>query len=261
MVPKRVLAGWLQYFRDQSYTAYAISAKYMTGVYSLIDRLRQVSNKEDISILIVGYPNTGKSSLLQSLTRNEKKVGISPNAGFTRVIQKVKLTNHIYLIDTPGVIPIEETDQKEIAIKACMTADKVDDPIGVVEAIFQLLPKKKFEDLYGITLEESDTTEELIQKVGIAYGRLRSGGKGEINEEEVAKLIIRDWQNNKLKYFLLPPGWSDDTNISDAALSAEENELLTHAGVETPMDEIGPPKKHAGGSHSAGKKGAYRTGR
>ena len=45
------------------------------------------------------------------------------------------------------------------------------------------------------------------------------------------------------------------------ALSAEENELLTHAGVETPMDEIGPPKKHAGGSHSAGKKGAYRTGR
>ena len=123
-----------------------------------------------------------------------------------------------------------------------MTADKVDDPIGVVEAIFQLLPKKKFEDLYGITLEESDTTEELIQKVGIAYGRLRFGGKGEINEEEVAKLIIRDWQNNKLKYFLSPPGWSDDTNISDARSSAEENELLTHAGLKHRWMKLDPQK-------------------
>jgi ribosome biogenesis GTPase A len=123
------------------------------------------------------------------------------------------------------------------------------------------LAKKKFEDFYGITLEETDTTEELIQKVGIKYGRLRAGGKGEINEDEVAKLIIRDWQNNRLKFYLLPPGWDEKEELLNAVLSPIDTELLTHTGVEIPIDEIGPSKKgHSQGSH-AGKKGAYRTGR
>jgi len=242
MVPKRVIAGWIRYFRDQNYFAFPVSARYHQGLYPLLDKLRQISKRDEISILIVGYPNTGKSSLIQALTKDKKKVGISSSAGFTRVIQKVRLNNHMFLIDTPGVIPIDETDQKEIAIKACMVADKVDDPMGVVEAIFQLVQKKKFEEIYGITLEDEDTAEELVQKVGIKYGRLVA--KGQVNETEVQKLIIRDWQNNKIRYYMLPPGWKESESVDDRALTSEDNELLTSVGIEGPDEfKVGPTKK------------------
>lgn len=241
MVPKRVIAGWIRYFRDQNYFAFPISARYHQGLYQLLDKLRQISKRDQISILIVGYPNTGKSSLIKALTKDQKTVGISSSAGFTRVIQKVRLNNHMLLIDTPGVIPIDEINQKEIAIKACMTADKVDDPMAVVEAIFEIIPKHKFEELYSIKLEEEDTAEELIEKVGIKYGRLVA--KGKVNEAEVQKLIIRDWQNNKIQYYLLPPGWNKSENVDDRALTSDDHTILTSVGIEGPDEfKVGPTK-------------------
>lgn len=203
IIPREVLKEWKIYFKSEGYRVFSCSAKHHKGVMNLLKEIRNLGTRPNTNMLIVGYPNTGKSTLIESLTKNEKKVGTSASAGFTRVIQKIKLTNNVFLIDTPGVIPINEKDETDMAIKACMVADKVNDPMGVVEAIFKLLPKKQFNSLYGLNLGKNDGPEELVFEVGKKSGLLIPGGK--INEPEAQKLLIRDWQSNKLKYYSLPP--------------------------------------------------------
>ena len=208
LVPKEIFNAWVNYFKNQNYEIFSTCAKFYSGTMFLFHRLRDLGKEGNQNILIVGYPNTGKSSLIQALTKNRKKVGISSSAGFTRAIKRIKLTNNLFLTDTPGVIPIDETDETAIALKACMVADKVKDPLAVVEALYDLLPVSKFEKLYKVKTIESDGLEELIERIGKKHGSLRAGGK--INENEVYKRIIRDWQLNKLHYYNYPPGYNKE---------------------------------------------------
>ena len=231
LVPKEIFNAWVNYFREKKYEIYTTSAKYYNGTKFLFNRLRDLGRKGNQNILIVGYPNTGKSSLIQALTKNRKKVGISSSAGFTRAIKRIKLANNLFLIDTPGVIPIDETNETEIALKACMVADKVKDPLAVVEALYELLPVSKFEKLYkiGVYAKNSDGLDELIERIGKKHGPLRAGGK--INENEVYKRIIRDWQLNKLHYFNYPPGYNKET--ADLAKKPKKKVQKTQVGIPT----------------------------
>jgi len=208
VLPTEVLKAWLKWFEAQKYFVVAVSAKYHRGVEELFQQLRILATDAPKNVLIVGYPNTGKSTLIEALTKNTKKVGVSSEAGFTRGIRRIKLTQRVFLIDTPGVIPIDETDETELAIKACMIADKLEDPLAVVEAIFKLLPQQQFEQMYNISLDPTDGPDELIQKLGIKSGRLKHGGL--VNESEVQKMLIRDWQSNRLRYYVIPPNFDSN---------------------------------------------------
>ena len=53
---------------------------------------------------VIGYPNTGKSSLINSLSGRSKS-GTAAEAGFTKGIQKIRFSKDILILDTPGVIP------------------------------------------------------------------------------------------------------------------------------------------------------------
>ena len=243
LVPKDLFNAWVKHFNQKNYEIYSTSAKYYNGTKFLFNRLRDLGKGGNQNILIVGYPNTGKSSLIQALTKNRKKVGISSSAGFTRAIKRIKLTNDLYLIDTPGVIPIDETDETAIALKACMVADKVKDPLAVVEALYELLPISKFEKLYKVKIskfeKKSDGLEELIERIGKRHGPLRAGGK--INEVEVYKRIIRDWQLNKLHYFNYPPGYNKDHDDLEKKKIKEVHK--TQIGIPTSIRSSRKEKK------------------
>jgi ribosome biogenesis GTPase A len=213
IIPKNVLKEWMKYFKELNYEIYSVSSKYKSGIDTLFHKLRIYSKGTNLNILTVGYPNTGKSTLIQSLTKDEKKLGISASAGFTRGIQKIKLSQNIYLVDSPGIIPFEELNETEIAIKACMTADKIEDSLSVVEAIYKLISRSQFNKKYHIKLAKSDGVEELIEKIGLKLGFLSSGGR--VNRPNVEKTIIRDWQANKLHYFVLPPSLQTKKPIED----------------------------------------------
>ncbi len=205
IIPKNILREWKRYYKKKGYQVFTVSARFSKGIFELEGHFRRTVLRANTNILMVGYPNTGKSSLIEALTKGKKKAGTSSSAGFTRVIQKIKLTEKIYLIDTPGVIPIDESNETEMAIKSCMVVEKLEDPLAVVEAIYSLISHSQFAEVYKVEILDDDTLDMIVDKIGKRYGRLKAGGV--VNEQEVHKLIIRDWQKNKLYYYTLPPNF------------------------------------------------------
>lgn len=212
LIPREVLSEWIDYFRGLELKGkiIPITAKYSGGVHKLLKYLRSKSHHKLLNAMVIGYPNTGKSTLIGALCENKKKIGISGKAGFTRALMKVKISDTLFLVDTPGVIPFDETNETELVLKSCMLADKMIDPLAAVEAIYDIITPEDLIKQYDLDVDADEITDDLdnlVQKVGIRNGMLRKGGV--VNENAVHLKIIRDWQNNHLKYYVLPPSMQD----------------------------------------------------
>ena len=60
----------------------------------------------DILVGTLGYPNVGKSSVINGVT-GRHRAGTSPISGYTKGVQHVDAGSRIMFIDTPGVIPFD----------------------------------------------------------------------------------------------------------------------------------------------------------
>jgi ribosome biogenesis GTPase A len=87
------------------------SCKTKMGRGDLRTRIKIEAKKEKqdkrTHVGIIGYPNTGKSSIINLLT-GRRAAGTAAAAGFTKGIQKVRLVKGVLLLDTPGVMPEKE---------------------------------------------------------------------------------------------------------------------------------------------------------
>ena len=90
--------------------------------------VRQI--KKTIAVGIVGLPNVGKSSLINSLKRSHVvKAGSTP--GLTRSIQEVHLDKNVKLLDCPGVVLLASgQSDASVALKNCKRIEKLEDPIA-----------------------------------------------------------------------------------------------------------------------------------
>ncbi|KIH42987.1 hypothetical protein ANCDUO_27021, partial [Ancylostoma duodenale] len=69
-----------------------------------------------ISVGFIGYPNVGKSSIVNTL-RKKKVCKTAPIAGETKVWQYVMLMRRIYMIDCPGVVYPQGDSETQIILK------------------------------------------------------------------------------------------------------------------------------------------------
>lgn len=158
-----------------------------------------IAEEGKIKVGVIGYPNTGKSSLL-NLLAGKSAAGVGAEAGFTKGMQKIRLSNEIVLIDSPGVIPEEQysSANKEIISDHTMFGGKsfsqVKEPEVVVARIMERYPGI-LDKHYGI--DSNGDCDELIESLGRQRGFLIKGG--EINGDQVARLILRDWQEGRIK--------------------------------------------------------------
>ena len=178
------------------------SSKKRRGSANLKKVIKMESKKlkqESVNIGIIGYPNTGKSSLINLIT-GKSSAKTSSEAGYTKGIQKIKLSKKLYLIDTPGIIPILEKSSTSIRnlIKhpqiGAVTWDKSKDPDLVVDQLMKDYPGI-LEEHYKINVTDS---EILIEKLGKKLNYLKKGKL--IDEIRTAKQILRDWQEGKIKF-------------------------------------------------------------
>ena len=177
------------------------SCKDWTSVSKLREMILELAKRkqswEDIRVGVVGYPNTGKSSVINTLTcRSAAK--ISPIAGLTRGIQWIKGEGKLMFLDTPGVIPMYEKDETEQALMSVIDPNKLENPDLAAMEIIQLFlenNKKSLEKFYDVKIETNDTFEILLE-IGKRKNFLWKGGK--VDEVRTALTIIRDWQRGNL---------------------------------------------------------------
>lgn len=115
-VPAWVTKRWLHTLsREFPTLAFHASVTNPFGKGSLLGMLRQLSrlrtDKQYISVGLVGYPNVGKSSVINTL-RSKKVCKVAPVPGETKVWQYITLTKKIFLIDCPGVVYNGTTDSE-----------------------------------------------------------------------------------------------------------------------------------------------------
>jgi ribosome biogenesis GTPase A len=147
---------------------------------------------------VVGYPNTGKSSLINLLS-GRRAAGTAAEAGFTKGISKIRFNRDILILDTPGVISeienaeINKMDLKKEAKIGVRTYDKVKEPDFVVSRLM-LENRGLFENFYEIPAEGD--AEVLLEQLGRKKGFLTKGNK--VDTDKTARYILKDWQEGKI---------------------------------------------------------------
>ncbi len=208
LVPGRVVDEWESHLTKEHPTI-SINARHPSNVSQFITFMKDILKDlplwsepgKHCSVLVVGYPNSGKSTLIQSLTRNRKKLAISSQAGFTKVIQKIKLDEKIYLLDTPGVIPSEEFDAEvqQALDTGSIAPQMVKDKETVCDEIIRRVSVQGLNEIYETSAADKD---EFVEQLGKARGFLAKGGT--VRENDVFELLIRDWQRNHISFYYSP---------------------------------------------------------
>ena len=129
MICKKAFTMWDQWFRDQGQTPWWCDAKSGTGVKQIYDasiqsghainerRKSRGMRSRPVRALTLGFPNVGKSALINRLVR-KKVVMSSRKAGVTRNLRWVKMGQDLDLLDAPGVLPPRFEDQHSALLLA-----------------------------------------------------------------------------------------------------------------------------------------------
>lgn len=159
------------------------------------------SDRKQIQVGFIGYPNSGKSSIINTL-RKKKVCTVAPIPGETKVWQYITLMKRIYLIDCPGVVPPNPNDSPEdILLRGVVRVENVENPEQYIPAILKRVQPRHLERTYGIK-EPADAIEflTLLARKG---GKLLRGAEPDL--DGVAKSVINDFLRGKIPWFTPPP--------------------------------------------------------
>lgn len=229
LVPIWVTQRWVAILSAEYPTiAFHASLTHPFGKGALINLLRQIGklhvDKKQISVGLIGYPNTGKSSIINAL-RGKKVCNVAPIAGETKVWQYITLMKKIYLIDCPGVVyPSAETDAEKV-LKGVVRVELVTNPEDYVEDVLKRVRNEYMIKTYGI--QEYGGHIDFLEQLAKKTGKLLKGGEPDINA--AAKMILNDWQRGKLPFYVAPEGFE----IPKSKLEANEKKIETEVDAET----------------------------
>lgn len=275
LVPKDVLVEWLEYLRQFAPTIpfksntqnqkdnlgslgsskgkvlsnkedLIHSTSQAIGVEEILNLLKNYcrlkdgnqSNKVIISVGIVGFPNVGKSSLINSLMRS-RSVGVSSMPGFTKTLQEVILDKNIRLIDSPGVVFSDENNAATV-LRNCVNIEEMVDVITPVKAILERCPQEYLMQLYNVPRFPANDSSAFLALVAKTMGKLKKGGIPNI--EASGKTVLHDWNNGKIKFYckapkVLPASINNNLNTSAVVTSSDRDTLRSETQILTTASE------------------------
>ncbi len=262
-------ALWQTYLeQEKGVKTLAITTEQPGKMKSLLDLCRKMLPEKDASVkaintMIVGIPNVGKSTLINTLAeRTIAKTGNEP--AVTKSQQRINLGSGIMLLDTPGILwPKVENPKSSYRLAATGaikdTAMEYDD-VGFFTAEFLIqaypdLLKQRF-DLEQIP----DTELEFLELAAARRGALSAGGR--VNLHKICEVLINEFRSGTLGAITLEtPAMIDveKREIAEAAAKKEaenaERKRRFKAGTrDSSADTDGAPQKRRNNRNKSGSK-------
>ena len=156
--------------------------------------------KLGITVGIIGYPNVGKSSLINSL-KHARAVSVSSQPGHTKEVSEVKLDKDITLLDSPGIVFDPEAGAASLALRSVVKVEQLEEPTEAVELLLSRVKKDVLMQRYRIPQFEG--AQEFLVQIAKRRGLLRKGGVPNI--PQAAKAVISDFTSGKIPFWSEPP--------------------------------------------------------
>ena len=213
---------WVEALRKDNTVAVAVEATNRKGLDKVVsesvklckDILDRAEAKgrtgRPVRAMVVGVPNTGKSTLINALAG--RKAAVTGNKpGVTRDPKWIKTSGRLELMDMPGVLwPKIQSHRMGVCLSAAGSVkDEVNDLVAVAYDTMKMLNDlypQLMEDRYGIDLSEfaatadefgySDKDYELFLEMAKKRGCIMSGGR--IDEDRFAKLLLDDFRTGRI---------------------------------------------------------------
>ena len=282
LVPPKVLRDWLVYLRryfptlplrasngaSNAHTFKHHNLTVQSTSETLFKALKSYAAsrqlKRAVSVGVIGYPNVGKSSVINALLSRMSGKGASASracpagaeAGVTTAIRSVKIDSKLTLLDSPGVVfPSSSSIQSgglvslknateahaHLVLLNAVPPKQIDDPIPAITLLMRRLSAspellQKLLDVYDIAAlmpskSDGDLTTDFLVQVARKRGRLGKGGVPNLNA--AAMSVITDWRDGRIQGWVEPP----KLPVESAAAGAEKKAVVKNAGEEEVMPD------------------------
>eukprot|EP00079_Xenopus_tropicalis_P020938 XP_012812147.1 PREDICTED: nucleolar GTP-binding protein 2 isoform X1 [Xenopus tropicalis] len=174
LVPAWATKRWVATLSQEYPTlAFHSSLTNSFGKGAFIQLLRQFgklhTDKKQVSVGFIGYPNVGKSSVINTL-RSKKVCNVAPLAGETKVWQYITLMRRIFLIDCPGVVYPSGDSETDIVLKGVVQVEKIKSPEDHIAAVLERAKPEYIRKTYKI--ESWENAEDFLEKLAFRTGKL-----------------------------------------------------------------------------------------
>ncbi|RDA83836.1 hypothetical protein CP532_0244 [Ophiocordyceps camponoti-leonardi (nom. inval.)] len=272
LVPPKILRDWLVYLRRYFPTlplrasGAASSARtfnhgnltVQNTANALFKALKSFAAsrqlKRAVSVGVIGYPNVGKSSVINALLarmsgnsggNSSTACPAGAEAGVTTSIRAVKLDSKLTLLDSPGVVFPSSSPTHSGGLVSLKTAaeahahlvllnavppKQIDDPILAVSLLIRRLSRspdllQSLTDVYDIpalmaSRADGDVTTDFLVHVARKRGRLGKGGVPNLNAAAMA--VVTDWRDGRIQGWVEPPSLVATSAATAAADGGDE---------------------------------------
>jgi ribosome biogenesis GTPase A len=196
---------WIKFFTSRGIEAFPVSSRDKKGIRPLFDFLLKLLNEKRefllkkgrrdarLRIMVVGIPNVGKSSFINSMSKRGKvKVGKKP--GLTRGEQWLNITDGLELLDTPGILPFSRKEDAywKLVLIGSVDRDKIE-PMDILGSFYSNFP---FDPMW----EGFSDLSDFLQKKGEFYNFFMTGGK--IDLDKTAIHFLHEVETGRIKKYM-----------------------------------------------------------
>lgn len=224
-----ITAKWKNYYKSVNAHCLFIDSVTGAGINEIMPTIREILKDKlaryeekgmtgrNIKAMIVGIPNSGKSSLINKLA-GSKKVKVEDRPGVTLTKQWVPTSIGLDLMDMPGVLWPKFDDEKigeNLALTGAIRDAILDTETLAVALCARLrnIYPELLKTRYKLTdndLDEDMQDYEIFEAIGRKRGFFVSGG--EINYERTATMLLDEFRGSKIGRITLelPPIVNDE---------------------------------------------------
>lgn len=201
---------WVSYYEERGFFVAKVNAKKGTGIRDVNDmivracqakierdRRRGIKNRP-IRAMIVGIPNVGKSTFINSFARKAcTKTGNKP--GVTKGKQWIRLNKSVELLDTPGIL-WPKFDDQNVGLRLAFIGSIKDELFHIYELSILLLEFLK-ENYQGAVaafyqLEEESESASLLEQIARRRGCVRAGGV--LDTDQAGRYLVDDFRSGSI---------------------------------------------------------------